>query len=113
MIAAYSSDGRIAQFDLVVLDDPKDAIPPYDAVLLISPQRANDAALARRAAAAGRRDRRRDRCARPTCAPRASASLAGRGRALAVERNCGRTSVPAGYDATSGAGAQVRTWTLK
>ncbi len=45
VIAGYTSDGRIAQFDLVVLDDPKHAIPPYDAVLLISPQRANDAAL--------------------------------------------------------------------
>jgi len=45
VIAGYTSDGRIAQFDLVVLDDPKHAIPPYDAVLLISPQRVNDAAL--------------------------------------------------------------------
>ena len=45
VIAGYTSDGRIAQFDLVVLDDPKHAIPPYDAVLLLSPQRANDAAL--------------------------------------------------------------------
>ena len=45
VIAGYTSDGRIAQLDLVVLDDPKHAIPPYDAVLLISPQRANDAAL--------------------------------------------------------------------
>jgi len=33
VIAGYTSDGRIAQFDLVVLDDPKHAIPPYDAVL--------------------------------------------------------------------------------
>jgi osmoprotectant transport system permease protein len=45
VIAGYTSDGRIAQFDLAVLDDPKHAIPPYDAVLLISPQRANDTAL--------------------------------------------------------------------
>ena len=45
MIAGYTSDGRIAQFDLTVLDDPKHAIPPYDAVLLISPQRINDEAL--------------------------------------------------------------------
>ena len=45
VIAGYTSDGRIAQFDLAVLDDPKHAIPPYDAVLLISPQRANDEAL--------------------------------------------------------------------
>jgi osmoprotectant transport system permease protein len=45
VIAGYTSDGRISQFDLVVLDDPKHAIPPYDAVLLISPQRVNDEAL--------------------------------------------------------------------
>ena len=45
VIAAYTSDGRIAQYDLVVLDDPKHAIPPYDAILLVSPQRANDQAL--------------------------------------------------------------------
>jgi osmoprotectant transport system permease protein len=45
VISAYTSDGRIAQYDLVVLDDPKGVIPPYDAVLLVSPKRANDAAL--------------------------------------------------------------------
>lgn len=46
VISAYTSDGRIAQFDLVVLEDPKGAIPPYDAVLLFSRKRANDEALA-------------------------------------------------------------------
>ena len=46
VIAAFSSDGRIAAYDLVVLDDPKRVIPPYDAVLLVSPQRADDRALA-------------------------------------------------------------------
>jgi osmoprotectant transport system permease protein len=45
VISAYTSDGRIAQYDLVVLDDPKGVIPPYDAVLLVSPKRAQDAAL--------------------------------------------------------------------
>jgi osmoprotectant transport system permease protein len=45
VIAGYTSDGRIAQHDLVVLDDPKHAIPPYDAVLLVSPRRADDATL--------------------------------------------------------------------
>ncbi|MGI8526573.1 MAG: ABC transporter permease/substrate-binding protein, partial [Pseudolabrys sp.] len=45
VISAYSSDGRIAQFDLVVLGDPRQAIPPYDAILLLAPKRANDAAL--------------------------------------------------------------------
>jgi osmoprotectant transport system permease protein len=42
VIAAYTSDGRIDQFALQVLDDPKQAIPPYDAVLLVSPKRIND-----------------------------------------------------------------------
>jgi osmoprotectant transport system permease protein len=45
VISAYTSDGRIAQYDLVVLADPKSAIPPYDAILLVSPRRANDQAL--------------------------------------------------------------------
>jgi len=45
VISAYTSDGRIALNHLTVLDDPRHAIPPYDAILLISPKRANDAAL--------------------------------------------------------------------
>jgi osmoprotectant transport system permease protein len=45
VIAAYTSDGRIAKLDLLLLDDPRQAIPPYDAMLLVSPRRANDAAL--------------------------------------------------------------------
>ncbi|MGV3634559.1 MAG: ABC transporter permease/substrate-binding protein [Pseudorhodoplanes sp.] len=45
VISAYTSDGRIAQYDLVVLNDPKGVIPPYDAVLLVSPKRSDDAAL--------------------------------------------------------------------
>ena len=43
VISAFSSDGRIAADDLVVLTDPKQAIPPYDAVILLSPKRAGDA----------------------------------------------------------------------
>ena len=42
VIAAYSSDGRIAQYDLAALADPEHAIPPYDAILLVAPKRAND-----------------------------------------------------------------------
>ena len=38
----YTSEGRIAQYDLLVLDDPKRAIPPYDAILLLAPGRAGD-----------------------------------------------------------------------
>jgi len=45
VISAYTSDGQIAQYDLFVLDDPKHVIPPYDAILLLSPRRANDGAL--------------------------------------------------------------------
>jgi osmoprotectant transport system permease protein len=44
-VSAYTSDGRIAQYDLTVLDDPRHAIPPYDAILLIAPKRAHDEAL--------------------------------------------------------------------
>jgi len=45
VISAFSSDGRIAADALRVLTDPKGAIPPYDAVLLIAPRRADDARL--------------------------------------------------------------------
>ena len=33
------------EYDLVVLEDSRHAIPPYDAVLLLSPKRARDQAL--------------------------------------------------------------------
>jgi osmoprotectant transport system permease protein len=42
VISAFSSDGRIAQYNLKVLSDPKGALPPYDAVLLVSPERSKD-----------------------------------------------------------------------
>src|ERR1051326_158048 len=45
VISAYTRDGRVNQHDLIVLADPKHAIPPYDAILLIAPARANDSAL--------------------------------------------------------------------
>jgi len=45
VISAFSSDGRIAADDLVVLSDPRHALPPYDAVVLVSPKRAGDARL--------------------------------------------------------------------
>jgi osmoprotectant transport system permease protein len=45
VIAGYTSDGLIAKYDLVVLDDVKHAIPPYDAVVLLAPKRAGDEAL--------------------------------------------------------------------
>jgi osmoprotectant transport system permease protein len=45
VIAGYTSDGLIAKYDLVVLNDPKRAIPPYDAMVLLAPKRADDVAL--------------------------------------------------------------------
>lgn len=45
VISAFSSDGRISADKLVVLTDPKGALPPYDAVILISPKRAGDERL--------------------------------------------------------------------
>ena len=45
VIAGYTSDGLIAKYDLVVLDDPRHAIPPYDAIVLLAPKRAADQAL--------------------------------------------------------------------
>jgi len=45
VIAGYTSDGLIAKYDLVVLEDPRHAIPPYDAIMLIAPKRASDSVL--------------------------------------------------------------------
>src|ERR1700737_5646219 len=45
VIPGYTSDGLIAKYDLVVLDDPRHAIPPYDAIMLLAPKRAGDQAL--------------------------------------------------------------------
>ena len=47
VISAFSSDGRIAADDLVLLTDPKDALPPYDAVILVSPEKRDDPRLRR------------------------------------------------------------------
>jgi osmoprotectant transport system permease protein len=45
VIAAFSTDGRIAANDLLVLEDPLRALPPYDAILLLGP-RGRDPAIA-------------------------------------------------------------------
>jgi osmoprotectant transport system permease protein len=45
VICAYSSDGRILEKDLVILADPLQAFPPYDAVLLLSAKAAADPQL--------------------------------------------------------------------
>jgi osmoprotectant transport system permease protein len=45
VISAFSTDGRIAAFDLIVLDDPRQSLPPYDGVLLLSPSAAKNPRL--------------------------------------------------------------------
>ena len=45
VIAGYTSDGLIKKYDLIVLDDPRHAIPPYDAIVLLAPKRAGDQRL--------------------------------------------------------------------
>ncbi len=42
VISAFSTDGRIAAFDLRVLEDDRRAIPPYDAVILASARAVRD-----------------------------------------------------------------------
>jgi osmoprotectant transport system permease protein len=42
VISAFSSDGRIAAYDLVVLDDPAAALPSYDAMILLAARVADD-----------------------------------------------------------------------
>ncbi len=38
VISAFSTDGRISAYDLLVLDDELGAIPPYDAIILAGPR---------------------------------------------------------------------------
>jgi osmoprotectant transport system permease protein len=45
-ISAFSSDGRIAAYDLVVLDDPAAALPSYDAMILLGRRVAGDPEVA-------------------------------------------------------------------
>ena len=45
VVSGFSSDGRIAAFDLVALDDPSGALPPYDAMILLGPRVASDASV--------------------------------------------------------------------
>jgi len=47
VITAFSSDGRIAAYDLRVLSDPRHAFPPYDAILLLSPRVAGEPRVVR------------------------------------------------------------------
>jgi osmoprotectant transport system permease protein len=47
VISAFSSDGRIAAENLLVLGDPLHAIPDYDALILLSPRRKADPRMRR------------------------------------------------------------------
>jgi osmoprotectant transport system permease protein len=40
VISAFSTDGRIAAFDLRILRDDRSVIPPYDAIVLVGPRAA-------------------------------------------------------------------------
>ncbi|MEO1473489.1 MAG: ABC transporter permease/substrate-binding protein [Pseudomonadota bacterium] len=42
---AYTTDGRIDAYDLVLLDEPTGTLPPYDAFILLSPRASEDRAL--------------------------------------------------------------------
>ena len=46
VISAFSSDGRIVAHDLLVLDDPAGALPPYDAMILLGGAVADDPRVA-------------------------------------------------------------------
>lgn len=45
VVAAFSSDGRIAGLDLATLADPAGALPPYEALLLLGREAAGDPAV--------------------------------------------------------------------
>jgi osmoprotectant transport system permease protein len=47
VISAFTSDGRIATNDLLLLADPAGATLPYDAIVLLARRRADDAVLRR------------------------------------------------------------------
>jgi osmoprotectant transport system permease protein len=40
LATAYTTDGRVAAFDLVILEDPRNALLPYDGIMLASTQAA-------------------------------------------------------------------------
>ncbi|MEH6661227.1 MAG: glycine betaine ABC transporter substrate-binding protein, partial [Parasphingorhabdus sp.] len=42
VISAFSSDGRIAANNFVVLEDTKGAVPSYEAILLLAPKRGSE-----------------------------------------------------------------------
>jgi len=42
IITAYTTDGRVAAYDLLLLDDPREALLPYDGLIVASPRAAED-----------------------------------------------------------------------
>ena len=42
VISAFSSDGRIAANGFVILEDPRGAVPSYEAIMLLAPKRGSD-----------------------------------------------------------------------
>ena len=42
VISAYTTDGRVAEFDLLLLEDPLNALPPYDGFLAVSEEAMNN-----------------------------------------------------------------------
>lgn len=42
VVSAFSTDGRIAAYRLRVLEDDRHVIPPYDALILVSPRLAKE-----------------------------------------------------------------------
>ena len=43
LISAFTTDGRITAYDLTLLEDDRGAIPPYDAMVLVSARLAREA----------------------------------------------------------------------
>jgi len=60
VIAGYTSDGLIAKYDLVVLEDTKHAIPPYDADCAACAETRRRSGVANGAGAAARPHRHRN-----------------------------------------------------
>jgi osmoprotectant transport system substrate-binding protein/osmoprotectant transport system permease protein len=42
VISAFSTDGRIAAYDLRLLEDDRSVVPPYDAIVLVGPRLARE-----------------------------------------------------------------------
>jgi len=45
LITAYTTDGRVAAYDLLILEDPRNALLPYDGLLVASPRAGDDPAF--------------------------------------------------------------------